>query len=255
MGMMAREGTLGEIFSSIQGEGPLIGRRQIFVRMAGCNLDCRYCDTTEFRAPADVCMVEIPPASGRYRVIRNPLSPGKVLDEISNLRSPGLHSISITGGEPLLQPTFVRALANGCKEVGLEVYLETNGYSSEHFGTLAEVLDYAAVDIKLKSHGSCDPEAWPHLLENEIECLRIAGEKEVSSIAKMVILRGTKPEEIEAACQRLEGLDVFLSLQPASGAEKPSSRELLQLHEVASRHMDPEMVAVIPQAHKIVGVR
>ena len=251
---MVREGTLGEIFSSIQGEGPLVGRRQIFVRMAGCNLGCRYCDTAKFRSQAEVCMVEIPPASGRYRVIRNPLSPGKVLEEISNLRSPGLHSISITGGEPLLQPTFVRDLATSCKEVGLEVYLETNGYSSERFGTLAETLDYAAVDIKLKSHGSCDPGAWQHLLENEIECLRIAGENEVSPIAKIVILRGTKPEEVEAACQRLEGLEVFLSLQPASGADRPSSRELLQLHEVASRYLDPEMVAMIPQAHKLMGV-
>ncbi|MCL5059022.1 MAG: 7-carboxy-7-deazaguanine synthase QueE, partial [Actinobacteria bacterium] len=34
-----------EIFSSVQGEGPYVGTRQIFIRFDGCNLSCRYCDT------------------------------------------------------------------------------------------------------------------------------------------------------------------------------------------------------------------
>lgn len=36
---------VSEVFSSIQGEGKLLGRRQIFVRFSGCNLNCNYCDT------------------------------------------------------------------------------------------------------------------------------------------------------------------------------------------------------------------
>jgi len=36
---------IAEIFSSIQGEGLYVGRRQIFIRFCGCNLNCRYCDT------------------------------------------------------------------------------------------------------------------------------------------------------------------------------------------------------------------
>ncbi|MDX9694125.1 MAG: 7-carboxy-7-deazaguanine synthase QueE, partial [Methanothermobacter sp.] len=40
-----------EVFSSIQGEGLLVGCRQIFIRFAGCNLNCKYCDTPESRNP------------------------------------------------------------------------------------------------------------------------------------------------------------------------------------------------------------
>ena len=44
------EAPIVEIFSSIQGEGLLVGRRQIFVRFAGCNLDCNYCDTEDSKS-------------------------------------------------------------------------------------------------------------------------------------------------------------------------------------------------------------
>jgi hypothetical protein len=43
-------------------------------------------------------------------------------------------------------------------------------------------------------------------------------------------------------------------MQPASGAQKPKSIDLIRLLEEASRYLDPEMVAMIPQAHKLMGV-
>ena len=69
-----------EIFSSFQGEGLLIGERQIFVRFAGCNLNCNYCDTNDSKSEK----------SGRL------MTPEEVTSEINNLISPYCRSISFT---------------------------------------------------------------------------------------------------------------------------------------------------------------
>ena len=48
-----------EIFSSFQGEGLLIGERQIFVRFAGCNLNCNYCDTNDSKSEKSGITTEV----------------------------------------------------------------------------------------------------------------------------------------------------------------------------------------------------
>ncbi|TRZ68016.1 MAG: 7-carboxy-7-deazaguanine synthase QueE [Methanothrix sp.] len=247
-------GIVGEIFSSFQGEGPLVGRRSIFVRTAGCNLRCIYCDTPRFRSRLDICRVEDLAGSGRFRQVENPLSPEIVMDLILRLKSPGLHSVSITGGEPLCQPEFVEALAIGCKAAGLPVYLETNGFSSDCFSRLIGWIDFAAVDLKLPSHRASSPEGRNALVENELTCLKIASRSGVFTIAKAVILNSTVPAELEPIYPRLEGLDTFLVLQPASGEHRPDPKKLMRLHEVASIHLDPEKVMILPQVHKMMDI-
>ena len=46
---MATDTKINEIFSSIQGEGPFVGYKQLFIRFCNCNLNCKYCDT-EFKS-------------------------------------------------------------------------------------------------------------------------------------------------------------------------------------------------------------
>ncbi|MCK5782821.1 MAG: 7-carboxy-7-deazaguanine synthase QueE, partial [Desulfobacterales bacterium] len=90
---------LVEIFSSIQGEGTLVGCRQVFLRFSGCNLNCHYCDTN-FQKTA-TCQVEKNPGSGKQESVENPLGFTRVKSLITAWTSelPGAHhSISITGG-------------------------------------------------------------------------------------------------------------------------------------------------------------
>ena len=77
---------ISEVFSSIQGEGTLIGRRQVFVRFSGCNLSCNYCDTSKSRDP----------------LYGDEISTEELYKKVNGLLTPDFHSISFTGGEPLL---------------------------------------------------------------------------------------------------------------------------------------------------------
>ena len=118
-----------EIFSSFQGEGLLIGERQIFVRFAGCNLNCNYCDTNDSKSEK----------SGRL------MTPQSVTDEINKLLTPDCRSISFTGGEPSLYPDFINEVS---KLTDLKIMLETNGTLPDNIDSI-EKLDMVSLDIKL----------------------------------------------------------------------------------------------------------
>ncbi len=96
---------VNEIFHSIQGESVHAGLPCVFVRLTGCNLRCRYCDT-------------------RYAFYEGQSMPtGRIVDTVEAF---GCHLVEITGGEPLLQegtPELVQALIND----GLTILVETNG--------------------------------------------------------------------------------------------------------------------------------
>ncbi len=113
-----------EVFRSIQGEGTQAGRPCVFVRLAGCNLRCTWCDTPYAQ---DEAGEEVPLADVVTRVLE---------------AGPGM--CCVTGGEPLLQPDapdLVRALL----AAGRDVQVMTNGSLPLHAVPREAVL---AVDVK-----------------------------------------------------------------------------------------------------------
>ncbi|MDP3428090.1 MAG: radical SAM protein [Humidesulfovibrio sp.] len=97
-----------ETFTSIQGESSFAGRPCAFVRLAGCNLRCRWCDTL-YAQEAD--------GGGEHR---------SVADLVEEARASGCRLAEITGGEPLLQAETPE-LASRLAALGLTVLVETNG--------------------------------------------------------------------------------------------------------------------------------
>ncbi|MEI6521381.1 MAG: 7-carboxy-7-deazaguanine synthase QueE, partial [bacterium] len=103
-----------EIFSGIQGEGILVGTRQIFVRFHGCNLDCIYCDTAASKDDKpDYCEIETEAGKRSILQLQNPLTSEIIISAILQLnKNIRHHSLAFTGGEPLLNYKELNKIAN-----------------------------------------------------------------------------------------------------------------------------------------------
>lgn len=222
---------IAEIFKSIQGEGPYQGREQVFVRFYGCNLRCSYCDTNlEFHQERSV---------------------SQVMDEIQ--RHDSYHSVSLTGGEPLLQIDFLVELSKALNNLDKKVYLETNGVLYENLGRVVEDIDIIAMDFKLPS--AVD---GVNLWNEHRRFLEIAMAKEV--FVKAVIGMDTREEEILQAIDIIVGAE-FMSrgskiqfiLQPQNPYEDLLQDKLEYFQQVCSdRGVDARVVL---QLHKILGIK
>ena len=241
---------VSEIFSSIQGEGMLAGRRQIFVRLTECNLDCIYCDTNFEKS--DICRLESKPGSGMFTDHPQPLSLHKIsaIFEDWCLQLPGAHhSVSFTGGEPLIHAD---ALAKWFPEIrkSLPIHLETNGTMHIALRQVKQHVDYISMDMKLPSTAGCTEHLWDlHTL-----FLREACDNNVS--VKVVVGELTSVSEIQQVCDVIASVDAALPLflQPLSlpdGTVGVTAAHILHLQELAASRL-PD-VRVIPQMHKLLG--
>jgi 7-carboxy-7-deazaguanine synthase len=252
--LAAPRARLVEVFSSIQGEGILVGLRQVFVRTYGCNLRCTYCDSPETLKESlipDRCRVETTPGSWAFDTIPNPVAAEQLTSIVAGyLREPH-HSLSITGGEPLLHAAFFERWLPAARALGLKVFLETNGMLPAHLRRLLPLLDYISMDFKAPSATGLAPD---ETASRHREFLQVARGAEV--YGKLVVTPGTTLEELDTVVDAIAAVDaaIPLILQPVTpfGAEPlpvPPAR-LLQFHAAASRRLPG--VRVIPQTHKMM---
>ncbi len=247
---MSKTAFISELFSSVQGEGLFAGRRQIFLRLMECNLDCRYCDTDFALSPGGKC--ETAPGSGVYRDFPQPVTL-PVITSLMNewvTRLPGAHhSISLTGGEPLVS---VDTLIEWLPELGrlLPVHLETNGTLHRALQQVKPLVRHISMDIKLPSTSGIDRSLW----EEHALFLR---EAYGTSLAVKIVVSGlTTPEEVRQVADVISAVDAAIPLfiQPLSlpdGSVGIGAGALLLLQELVSTRLSD--VRVIPQMHRMLG--
>jgi len=130
---------LSEIFFSLQGESSYTGLPCVFVRLAGCNLRCMYCDTKYAYEPEFTLSIK------------------EIINEIEKYHPVKL--IEITGGEPLLQTDCVELIKLLIKKK-YDVLLETNNSIS-----LKDIPKevFKIVDYKTPSSGMCNSVLWDNI--------------------------------------------------------------------------------------------
>lgn len=100
---------VAETFLSINGEGTRAGQLAFFIRLAGCNLRCDYCDTKWAETP-DAARAHLTETQ-LYRLVKES----------------GSKNVTVTGGEPMIQPHIGELLSLLCRDPELYVEVETNG--------------------------------------------------------------------------------------------------------------------------------
>jgi len=210
-----------EIFSSIQGEGDVIGYQSNFVRLHGCNLRCSWCDTKYAWYEYETMSVE--------EIL-------KALDE----RIP---VVTITGGEPLLQKEQLVPLVERLVEEGYTIIIETNG-TIEPPQRLIELVQFWAVSPKLSNAGEQSDFVFPIK-----EILR----HEASLYLKFVICKKRDLLELESYCEEHEIPLNIVIVQP--NGLVPNYR--IAMKKLISWVMKSDLpVRVLPQLHRWVwGLR
>lgn len=225
------KGRIAEVFSSIQGEGIYAGTRQIFIRFYGCNLSsCRFCDTKLF--------------------IYQEYSVKELIEEISCFNE-DYHSISITGGEPLFQKDFLKEFLPSLKDMDKKICLETNGTLPEALGQIIDFVDIVAMDFKLPSSTGLSDFWQVHRIF--LNCALIK-----NAFVKSVITADTTKNDVEKMRDIIAEIapNIILVLQPVTpigGVKGPEIEKLVDFQRICLDKL--KTVKIIPQLHKMVGVR
>jgi len=237
-----------EIFSSTQGEGIYVGKRQVFVRFAHCHLKCAYCDTP-MTTPSGQCQLEASPGSGAIELHSNPMPAETLATLIKTLwKQARHHSVSLTGGEPLLYHRFLKEVLPLLKP-DISIYLETSATQADFFSEITPWVDIVAMDIKLPSATKEAPRYNEHA-----EFYQLA--KQFDCFIKLVFNEQTSLEELEAVKSIVSDRKTPIILQPETSLTDKkvyiSPSKLFWIENHLSDWFND--VRIIPQTHKMLNV-
>ncbi len=202
-----------EIFTSIEGEGIRAGRVCTFIRSVGCNLRCSWCDTAYSYEGGEE------------------MTPAEILDSVPA----GAMLVTMTGGEPLLQPLDeVETVVRGLLARGIEVNFETNG-SVDFTGFMRKGVIITA-DYKLPSSGMTDrmdTDILSRLRECDVLKFVVGSEEDIAEMERVLSkLRPVCHVFVSPVFGRTEPARLAEWLKGYSFKNRTDIRLQIQLHKV-----------------------
>jgi organic radical activating enzyme len=236
-----------EVFASIQGEGAYVGEPQAFVRLAGCPLRCRWCDTP-----------------GSWSPDRAERTPSEAADEVRAVEGVPPRTVSITGGEPLAYPEFVRALA--AELAPRRVHLETAGAHPRALEHVLDAVHHVSLDLKLPADldapvplpgaaGAPDSDADPRDAAEwrAVRRRALALVRGRDACGKLVLAGGRTPDDVAPLLDDLVEYAPALPLvvQPVTPMHGVAAPRASELHAVVDAVRARGLaVRVVPQVHR-----
>jgi len=180
--------------------------------------------------------------------MENPVPLDRLLDLLQTYDFSIHHSLSITGGEPLLWVDELQVLLPFLKEKGLTIYLETNGTLPDQLLQILPMVDIISMDIKL-------PFDNKNFWAVHETFLRNSTQKEV--FVKLVVNQDTNLKDLQHACDLIAKVDpsILTILQPVTqlkGIQTPKPKQLLEWQSLLLKKLIN--VRVIPQTHVLIGL-
>ncbi|MFY9344629.1 MAG: 7-carboxy-7-deazaguanine synthase QueE [Planctomycetota bacterium] len=257
---------LVEIFHSIQGEGRFVGVPMTFLRVATCPLRCLYCDTpNSYTAPARVPVR----LSVRELLEPNPVAAARAAELVRQVGAAGepgrkSGSLSVTGGEPLVFPEFLRELGRIVRGHGMRVHLETAAVHPDALALCVDQVDHLSADYKLPETLGAPVEPALALAPGTSygvlhrRCCELALRRGASVDVKVVLTDRVGDASLEQALADLQPVrdKIVLVLQPVTpfGAvtRTVARDDLRRFVDTAVRAQF--QVRVLPQVHKVLQV-
>jgi 7-carboxy-7-deazaguanine synthase len=212
-----------DIFYSFQGEGPWVGYPQLFLRFYGCNIHCDYCDEPDFVKDKKRYTIE------------------EIVKELGSFSDKPIHSLSLTGGEPLMYADTIKTLAS---YLDMPLYLETNATLPKNLAKIKDDITYFSLDYK------------PGYEEPFTKSLDLLKDKE-NVFVKYILCKDFPNKDIETLSEIMKNRSVPFVIQPVTPfalvTEEASPEDIYRAYDLAKTIISD--VRVIPQTHKFINLK